>query len=144
MTWDYWICLYTQTHCVARGLRPATIAAYQATLRQFRAYVQVRLEDAVAGPGHGPRRAGVPGAPAARAEQRRLGGQPSGDDPEELLPGDRGDGASGAAANPMAHFPRMKAGPRKLPVVLSERGGASICWISPPTDTSWGCATGRS
>ena len=43
MMWDYWICLYTQTHCVARGLRPLTIAAYLAALRQFEAYVTVRL-----------------------------------------------------------------------------------------------------
>jgi hypothetical protein len=42
--WDYWICLYTQTHCVARGLRTLTIAAYQATLRQFEAFVTVRLK----------------------------------------------------------------------------------------------------
>ena len=26
MMWDYWICLFTSTHCVARGLRPLTIA----------------------------------------------------------------------------------------------------------------------
>ena len=45
MTWEYWICLYTQTHCVARGLRTSTIAAYRATLYQFRAYVEVRLEN---------------------------------------------------------------------------------------------------
>jgi len=42
MKWDYWICLYTSTHCVARGLRPTTIAAYKATLNQFRAYIESR------------------------------------------------------------------------------------------------------
>lgn len=42
MKWDYWICLYTETHCTARGLRAGTIAAYKATLRQFRDYLHVR------------------------------------------------------------------------------------------------------
>ena len=42
MKWDYWICLYTRTHCTARGLRPSTIGAYQATLAQFRSYIEVR------------------------------------------------------------------------------------------------------
>lgn len=40
MKWDYWICLYTSTHCVARGLRTSTINAYKATLIQFRAYIE--------------------------------------------------------------------------------------------------------
>ncbi len=43
MKWDYWICLYTSTHCVARGLRSSTIAAYKATLNQFRAYAESRF-----------------------------------------------------------------------------------------------------
>jgi site-specific recombinase XerD len=42
--WGYWIALYTRTHCTARGLRPLTIAAYDAALRQFRAYVDEHLE----------------------------------------------------------------------------------------------------
>jgi site-specific recombinase XerD len=42
MKWDYWICLYTSTHCIARGLRTTTIAAYEATLNQFRAYIESR------------------------------------------------------------------------------------------------------
>lgn len=44
MKWDYWICLYTSTHCVARGLRPTTIDAYKATLNQFRAYAETRFD----------------------------------------------------------------------------------------------------
>src|SRR5262249_4123279 len=44
MKWDYWITLYVRTHCTARGLRATTIAAYQATLFQFRAFVEVKLE----------------------------------------------------------------------------------------------------
>ena len=44
MKWDYWIALYLQTHCSARGLRPASINASQATLKGFREYVHWRLE----------------------------------------------------------------------------------------------------
>jgi len=40
MKWGYWIALYTRTHCTARGLRPLTIAAYEAALKQFRAYIE--------------------------------------------------------------------------------------------------------
>ncbi|MEI6626771.1 MAG: tyrosine-type recombinase/integrase [Thermoleophilia bacterium] len=44
MMWDYWISLYTRTHCMARGLRPLTIGAYEATLRQFKRYVDEHLD----------------------------------------------------------------------------------------------------
>lgn len=43
MKWPYWIKKYTETHCVARGLRPLTIAAYDASLSQFSEYVRVVL-----------------------------------------------------------------------------------------------------
>ncbi len=39
MRWDYWMSLYLRTHCVARGLRPLSIAAYAASLQQFRRWV---------------------------------------------------------------------------------------------------------
>ena len=29
MIWDYWIALYLQTYCTARGLRASSIDAYQ-------------------------------------------------------------------------------------------------------------------
>lgn len=45
MMWKYWIELYTRTFCTARGLRPKTIAAYDAALKQFHEYVRVALED---------------------------------------------------------------------------------------------------
>ena len=45
MKWQYWIALYLQTHCTARGLCPSSIQAYQATLAQFREYVRVHLKD---------------------------------------------------------------------------------------------------
>ena len=45
MTWEYWICLYTRTHCAARGLRASTIGAYQKTLEQFREYIRLQQGD---------------------------------------------------------------------------------------------------
>lgn len=120
MKWEYWIALYLNTHCAARGLSSKTIAAYQATLKQFRAYVQQRLADR------------APDAITARDVLEYV----------EHLRRERGNGSAAVnrqvtilknfyraivamghlepAANPLAHFPRMKALPRKLPVFLSE------------------------
>lgn len=42
MRWAYWMQLYLRTHCVARGLSPLSIAAYEATLEQFRAWIEAR------------------------------------------------------------------------------------------------------
>jgi site-specific recombinase XerD len=39
MIWQYWVNLFAQTHCTARGLRPKTIAAYKVTLEQFWDYL---------------------------------------------------------------------------------------------------------
>ena len=41
----FWIDLYIRTHCVARGLRPLTLAAYEKTLKQFHEWVQVQQPD---------------------------------------------------------------------------------------------------
>ena len=120
MMWDYWICLYTETHCTARGLRSQTIKAYRAALEQFRAYVQVRLDNV------------LPSAITARQVLEYL----------EYLRKERHNGDTAVnrhvtilknfyraivalghlqpAENPLAHFPKIKAGARKLPVVLSE------------------------
>lgn len=120
MTWDYWMALYLNTHCTARGLSSRSIAAYAATLRQFRAYAQCRLGD----PG--------PDAITARDVLQYV----------EHLRRERGNGSAAVnrqvtilkgfyraivsmghlepGANPLAHFPKMKALPRKLPVFLSE------------------------
>ena len=120
MMWDYWIGLYIHTHCTARGLRPLTIAAYQAALRQFEAYVTVRLEGK------------APNQVTARDVLEYL----------EYLRRERNNGASAInrhatvlknfyraivamghllpAGNPLAYFPKIRAQPRKLPVVLSE------------------------
>ena len=137
MTWDYWICLYTQTHCVARGLRASTIAAYRATLQQFRAYVEVRLENR---------------GPDQVTAQDVLGYL-------EHLRRERGNGDSAVnrqatilknfyraivalghlepRANPLAHFPRLKAQARKLPKVLSAEAVQRLL-DQPPRDTILG------
>ena len=122
MTWEYWICLYTQTHCAARGLRTSTIAAYQKTLEQFREYVRLRQGDV------------EPGQVTARhvleyvnhlRHDRHNGDSAVGRQVTILKNFYRAIVAMGhlePAANPLAHFPKLKAKPRKLPTVLSARG----------------------
>ena len=117
MTWEYWICLYTRTHCAARGLRSSTIAAYQKTLEQFREYVRLRQGDV------------EPGLVTARhvleyvnyLRQERHNGDSAVNRQVTVLKNFyRAIVAMGhlePAANPLAHFPKMKAKPRKLPVV---------------------------
>ena len=45
MKWPCWITLYIRTHCVARGLRPLTLAAYEDALKQFREWVRLACSD---------------------------------------------------------------------------------------------------
>ena len=45
MKWSFWIELYIRTHCVARGLRPLTLAAYEDALQQFHEWVRVTRGD---------------------------------------------------------------------------------------------------
>ena len=119
MKWDYWIALYTRTHCTARGLRPLTIAAYEASLRQFRTYVDTHL-------GSKP-----PDEIVAREVLEYL----------QHLREDRGNGHSAVhrhlvilrsfyraivamghlapRQNPLIGFPSIKAAPKKLPVTLT-------------------------
>jgi site-specific recombinase XerD len=119
MKWTYWIELYTRTHCTARGLRPLTIAAYEAALCQFHAYVQARLQSK------------EPDEIAAREILEYL----------QYLRVERDNGDSAInrtvvilrsfyraivamgyllpAANPMAGFPTIKATPRKVPITLT-------------------------
>lgn len=137
MTWEYWICLYTGTHCVARGLRPLTIGAYKAALLQFAAYAEVRLD-------------GI--APDEVTPKHVL-------DYLEHLRRERNNGDSAVnravtilknfyramvamgyllpAGNPLVHFPRIKATPRKLPVVLSSQEVQRLL-ATPPADTVLG------
>jgi site-specific recombinase XerD len=119
MKWSYWLALYLRTHCVARGLSPLSIAAYEATLVQFSGWIE-RLV-----PGK------LPDQVTAREVLEYL----------EYLRRERDNGASAVnrtvtilrsfyraivamgylepQANPLAGFPTIKAAPRKLPVVLN-------------------------
>src|SRR5215469_9287117 len=119
MKWAYWLELYLGTHCVARGLREKTIAAYEATLKQFRTWIERRS-------GKGPDQV------SARDVLEYL----------EYLRTERDNGDSAVnrtvtilrvfycaivamghlepKADPMAGFPQIKAVPRKLPIVFSE------------------------
>lgn len=118
MTWQYWLALFLDTHCVARGLRASTIAAYRDALAQFKDWC-LRRPDPL-----------PPQAVAARDVLAYL----------EYLRRERdnGDAAVNRAvtilrsfyraivamghlapdANPLAGFPIVKAAPRKLPVTL--------------------------
>jgi integrase/recombinase XerD len=119
MKWSFWIELYIRTHCVARGLRPLTLAAYEDALKQFHDWVRVTQADR------------APDQLTAREVLAYL----------QHLREVRGNGDSAVnravvvlrrfyramvamgyldhAANPLSAFPSIKAVPRKLPTVLS-------------------------
>ena len=133
MTWEYWICLYTKTYCAARGLRSTTIAAYQKTLEQFHEYVRLRQGNL------------EPGQVTARhvleyvnhlRHDRDNGDSAVGRQVTVLKNFYRAIVAMGhlePAANPLAHFPKLKAKPRKLPGVLSAEEVQHLL-ASPPKD----------
>lgn len=119
MKWSFWIELYIHTHCVARGLRPLTLLAYEDALVQFREWVRTALADR------------APDQLTAREVLAYL----------QYLREERGNGDSAVnravvilrlfyramvamgylehTANPLVGFPSIKAVPRKLPVTLS-------------------------
>jgi len=119
--WPTWISLFTRTHCVARGLRPNTIAVYQRALEAFADYVRSRLDD----------------PPPDAIQMRDVLGY------VEYLRSERGNGDSiiqrhvvilrsfyramtamgqiDPDQNPLAQFPKIKAPSRKLPRVLDPR-----------------------
>jgi len=119
MKWSFWIDLYIRTHCVARGLRPLTLAAYEDALKQFHEWVRATQQDR------------APDQITARDVLAYL----------QYLREVRGNGDSAVnravvvlrrfysaivamgyldhAANPLAGFPTIKAVPRKLPIALS-------------------------
>jgi len=119
MKWSYWIELYIRTHCVARGLRPLTLAAYEKTLKQFHDWMRSKQDDR------------EPDQITARDVLAYLQYL------REVR--DNGDSAINRTVvvlrrfyaamvamghldhsdNPLAVFPSIKAVPRKLPVSLS-------------------------
>lgn len=133
MTWDYWICLYIQTHCAARGLRSTTIAAYASSLRQFRNWIAERY--GTIEPNAVSSRQVLEYVTYLRRER------------------DNGDSAVNRAVtilknfyramvamghleldqNPLAHFPKLKQAPRKLPVVLADTEVTDLL-DAPPSD----------
>lgn len=137
MKWSYWIALYIGTHCAARGLRSTTMVAYRATLDQFRAFVTLRLAN------KDPEQ--ITAADVLVYLQYLRNDRDNGDSAVNrqivvlknfyraivamghLLPAD----------NPLAHFPIIKATPRKLPGTLSENEVRSLL-SAPGTDTILG------
>ena len=137
MKWEFWIREYLDVHCTARGLSPRTILAYEATLKGFRGFVTFRLADR------------APDELAPRDVLTYI----------EYLRRERHNGASAVnrqvtilrnfyramvamdhmepRSNPMAHFPRIKAAPRKLPVFLNEEEVRALL-AAPRTDTVLG------
>jgi integrase/recombinase XerD len=137
MKWDYWISLYINTHCVARGLRPLTVQAYEATLKGFRQYAQQNW------PERGPdqlsavdilhylehrRKACHNGASALNRLTTVL---------RNFYRAIVAMGHLEPRQNPMAHFPKIKAAPRKLPSAL-DREEISRLLDQPASDTVLG------
>ena len=134
MKWDYWIALYINTHCTARGLRALSIKAYEATLKGFRHYAQKRW------PERGPdqlnacdileyleylRKERDNGASALNRQATVL---------RNFYRAMVAMGHLEPRQNPMAHFPKIKAAARKLPTTLS-REEVSALLDHPETDT---------
>jgi site-specific recombinase XerD len=119
MKWDYWLTLYIRTHCAARGLSSGTMAAYQADLGHFRAWVEVR---------HGKDPDEVTPAEVMSyvtyLRKERCNGESRVSRVVVVLRCFyRAMVAMGQlehARNPMLVFPRLRAQPVKLPVTLSE------------------------
>jgi integrase/recombinase XerD len=137
LIWEYWHCLYIDTHCVARGLSPRTIKAYSDTIKQFRNYIEDH---------HGGL---VPGEVKAShvleyvlwLRNHRSNGNAAVNRQVTVLKGFyRAMVAMGHLAyiqNPMNGFPKMKASPRKLPVVLTYEEVDRLI-EAPTTDTILG------
>jgi site-specific recombinase XerD len=132
--WQYWVNLFAQTHCTARGLRPKTIFAYKVTLEQFWAYL-LKCNAELS-----------PDTVSARDVLTYV----------QYLrtTRDNGDAAVNRVVtilkvfyramvamdmmdyqdNPMIGFPKMKAVARKLPVVLTDKEIKKLLTL-PPKNT---------
>ncbi|HEX2712257.1 MAG TPA: tyrosine-type recombinase/integrase [Candidatus Acidoferrales bacterium] len=120
MKWSFWIELYIRTHCVARGLRPLTLVAYEDSLQQFREWVSSTLADRA--PDQITTRDVLAYLQYLR-EQRHNGDSAVNRAVVVLRSFYRAMVAMGYldhTANPLVGFPSIKAVPRKLPVTLSD------------------------
>jgi integrase/recombinase XerD len=137
MNWDYAIALYIQLHCTSRGLRSTTIAAYESTLKQFREYLRTKFNDV------------PPEAVSTRIvleyidhlRKVRENGDSAVNRQVTILKNFyRALVAMGhlePAQNPLAHFPKIKAAPRKLPSVLASEEVTKLL-DAPRSDTVLG------
>jgi site-specific recombinase XerD len=129
--------LYLDRHCTARGLKPTTIAAYKSTLEGFRGYVRFRLGDR--GPDELTARDLLEYVDYLRRE-RHNGPSAVNRQVTILKIFYRAIVAMGHLdhdQNPMAHFPKIKAAPVKLPTFLSEEETQKLL-NQPRTDTVLG------
>ena len=137
MKWDYWIALYLNTHCTARGLRALTLQAYAATLKGFRQFAQSQW------PERGPDQLSACEILKYLEHLRQVrhnGGSALNRQATVLRNFYRAIVAMGhlePRQNPMAHFPKIKAVARKLPTTLS-REEMSALLDHPNTDTVLG------
>jgi len=137
MKWKYWIALYTRTHCTARGLRPSSIAAYEASLEQFRNYVQTQADDL---PPDEIRPRHVLAFLQYLRTSRRNGDSAVNRYVVILRSFYRAIVAMGHLtheSNPMVGFPTIKGVPKKLPVTLS-REEVERLLSTPDVDTVLG------
>jgi site-specific recombinase XerD len=137
MKWDHWLQLYLVKHCTARGLMPRTIAAYEASLKGFHGYVQFRL--AGRGPDQLSARDILDYVEYLRSE--RHNGPAAVNRQVTILKNYYRALVAMAQlepdANPMAHFPKIKAAPSKLPTFLSEEETRALL-AQPRPDTVLG------
>lgn len=137
MKWAFWLSQYVDVHCTARGLGSRTLHAYRATLEGFRDYVRFRLGD------RGPDELNAADLLAYidyLRRERRNGASAVNRQVTILRSFYRAIVALGhldARANPIAHFPRIKAAPRKLPTFLREEEVRTLL-DTPRTDTVLG------
>jgi len=137
MKWDYWIALYLQTHCTARGLRNSSIESYRDTLLRFREYARTQWAER------------SPDQISAcevleffdyLRRQRHNGPAAINRQVTVLRNFYRAMVALGHLEprnNPLAYFPKIKAAPRKLPVTLNEEEVRRLIEL-PKTDTVLG------
>jgi len=134
MKWSYWISLYIRTHCVARGLRPLTLAAYEDALKQFSEWVRITCSD------RSPDRVTAREVLAYLQHLREARGNGDSAVNRAVVVLRRFYAAMVAmgyldhAANPLIGFPSIKAVPRKLPISLDPEQVSRLL-AGPKTDT---------